>query len=39
MASDCKSLRKKKEKGGKEKKLKEKTSPRVGRKAERQADR
>ena len=39
MASDCKSPRNKKGKGGKERKLQEKTSPRAGRKAERQADR
>ena len=37
MASDCKSPRKKKGKRGKERKWKDKTSPKAGREAERQA--
>ena len=37
MASDCKSPRKKRGKRGKERKWEDKTSPKAGRKAERQA--
>ena len=39
MASDCKSPRKKRGKGGKERKWEDKTSLKAGRKAERQAGR
>ena len=39
MASDCKSPRKKKGKGGKERKWENKTSRKAGRKAKRQVDR